>query len=165
MRIVERLVMFPSLAEFHNFITHSFANIPVAERKYLLGLVLSHQFSEQVHERIRAAIQGNCGTMVFFRIGPDDAKLFAKEVEPHYTWGDLVNLSPHEVIYKGQRNGKVDRPYQATTIPPATPSQTDSEAWRREFIEPSRRRYTQPRRQVEEKATKFFDAKVETARQ
>jgi DNA helicase HerA-like ATPase len=142
--------------EFHNFVTHSFADILAEARKYRLGLVLSHQFSEQVHERIRAAILGNCGTMIFFRIGPDDAKLFAKEVEPHYTWSDLVNLSPHEVIYKVQRSGKVDRPYQAATIPPAAPSHADPEGWRRELIELSRRRYGRQRQQVEEKISRFF---------
>lgn len=152
----ERSDVFLYVDEFHNFVTHSFADILAEARKYRLSLVLSHQFSEQVHERIRAAILGNCGTMIFFRIGPDDAKLFAKEVEPHYTWSDLVNLSPHEVIYKVQRNGKVDRPYQAVTIMSAAPNRADPEAWRRELIEFSRRRYSRPRQQVEEKINQVF---------
>lgn len=159
---VERSDVFLYVDEFHNFVTHSFADILAEARKYRLGLVLSHQFSEQVHEHIRAAILGNCGTMVFFRIGPDDAKLFAKEVEPHYSWLDLVNLSPHEVIYKLQRNGKVDRPYQATTLAPAGFNQAKIEGYRCELFELSRRQYARPRAGVEDKINQIFksDKKV-----
>ncbi len=59
----------------HNFITLSFAGILAEAHKYALGLVLSHQYIEQLDEKIRAAIFGNVGTIITFRVGTDDANL------------------------------------------------------------------------------------------
>ncbi len=64
--------------ECHSFVTLSFANILAEARKYGLSLFLAHQYIEQMDERIRAAIFGNVGTMIAFRVGATDAEYLAK---------------------------------------------------------------------------------------
>jgi len=65
--------------ECHSFVTLAFANILAEARKYGLSLFLVHQYIEQLDERVRAAIFGNVGTMIAFRVGATDAEYLAKE--------------------------------------------------------------------------------------
>src|SRR4051812_89634 len=70
--------------EFQNFATSSFASILSEARKYRLCLSLFHQYEEQLSAAMRAAVFGNVGSAIAFRVGPDDAahltKVFDKEI-------------------------------------------------------------------------------------
>ena len=66
--------------EFQSFATESFALILSEARKYGLTLTIAHQYLEQVPEHLRAAVFGNVGTMMAFRIGAEDAPLVADEL-------------------------------------------------------------------------------------
>jgi len=64
-----RTPFFIYVDEMHSFITLSFADILAEARKYGLGLFLTHQYIEQLPEKIRSAILGNVGTLISFRVG------------------------------------------------------------------------------------------------
>ena len=66
--------------EMHNFITLSFADVLSEARKYGLSLTLAHQYIEQLDSEIRAAVFGNVGTMIAFRLGAKDARYLAQRV-------------------------------------------------------------------------------------
>ena len=74
---------------------------------------------DQLEREIKSAVLGNVGTMVVFRVGADDAKELENEFLPEYGWLDLVNLFPYEIYYKLMRAGKVLRPHQGESLPPA----------------------------------------------
>src|SRR3989344_4003011 len=65
--------------EFQNFANESFADILSEARKYKLNLVVAHQYIEQMTEEVRAAVFGNVGTMIVFRVGAFDAEVLEKE--------------------------------------------------------------------------------------
>ena len=65
----ERRDFYLYAAEFPSFTTTSFAGMLSEMRKYHLGLVLAHQYMDQVEETVRGAVLGNVGTMIAFRIG------------------------------------------------------------------------------------------------
>ena len=68
--------------EMHNFITLSFADVLSEARKYGLSLTLAHQYIEQLDSEIRAAVFGNVGTIIAFRLGAKDARYLAREFSP-----------------------------------------------------------------------------------
>ncbi len=142
--------------EFHNFTTESFADILAEARKYRLNLILANQYLGQLDRKTRDAVLANVGTMVVFRVGPDDAKILEQEFEPHYSWGDLINLSPYEVRYKLMRNGEVERPYTATTWAPLRPPGRDPETLKQGIVGQSRQRYSQPRETIEQRINTFL---------
>ena len=88
----QRRDFFLYVDEFQNFATESFANILSEARKYRLSLILAHQYIEQLDEKVRAAVFGNVGTLVCFRIGAADAEFLEKEFMPEFEATDLVNL-------------------------------------------------------------------------
>ena len=134
--------------EVHNFFTLSFAGILSEARKYGLSLVLAHQYLDQLDEKMRAAILGNIGTLISFRVGAEDAKYLAREFYPVFTEADLVNLSNHQIYLKLMIDGVTSRPFSAETL--AAPE--IKESFKREIIEQSRKRYATRRKESEIKS-------------
>ena len=113
----ERRPFYLYVDEMHSFISLSIADILAEARKYKLSLFLAHQYTEQIHEKIRFAIFGNVGTMIIFRVGADDAKYLAQEVDPHFSEEDLINLPRYSMYLKLMIDGATSRPFSAETIP------------------------------------------------
>lgn len=143
--------------EIHNFLTLSFADILSEARKYGLNLTLAHQYIEQLDERIRAAIFGNVGTIVSFRIGAQDARYLEREFHPVFNETDLINLPNYHIYLKLMIDGVTSRPFSATTLP----SPEKETSFMEEIIKASRRKYGRPREEVEREIIqkKFFGIK------
>jgi hypothetical protein len=144
----ERRDFYLYVDEFQNFSTESFANILSEARKYRLNLILAHQYIEQLHEKVRAAIFGNVGTIICFRVGAEDAEFLEKEFMPRFNAQDLVNLAKYNIYVKLMIDGLASRPFSAQTIEPAEQS---AESYRDVIIENSRNKYATPHSVVEEK--------------
>jgi hypothetical protein len=142
----QRRTFYLYVDEFHNFLTLSFADILAEARKYGLNLVLAHQYLEQLDDKLRAAVLGNAGTIISFRVGVEDAKLLAGEFYPTFGQTDLVNLPNYHIYLKLLIDGAPSKPFSAVTLPPA-PRKTSHKA---EIVTLSRTRYAKPRRQVEQ---------------
>jgi len=142
----ERHSFYLYVDEFHNFITLSFADILSEARKYGLSLVLAHQYLDQLDEKIRAAVFGNVGTMITFRVGSEDAKYLVGEFGPVFDESDLTKLENHHIYLKLMIDGVTSKPFSAVTLP--MPDVDVS--YREKIIEKSRRRYTKKREDVEQ---------------
>ena len=132
--------------EFQNFANETFAEILSEARKYNLNLIIAHQYVEQMEEEVAAAVFGNVGTTVAFRVGPFDAEklevVFAPEFEPE----DLVNLGARQIYLSLMIDGIGSRPFSAVTIPPIEPPKR---TYRDEVIAASRAQFTYAREGVE----------------
>ena len=104
--------------EFQSFATLSVANIVSELRKYHVGLVLSHQHLFQLEPEVRHAVLGNVGTLISFRLGPEDARVLAGEFAPVFAPEDLVNLPNHDIYLKLMIDGSPSKPFSATTLHP-----------------------------------------------
>lgn len=107
---------FVYLDEFHNFTTLMLANMMSELRKYGVGLVLAHQYMHQLDPDIRHATLGNAGTLIAFRVGPDDATILADEFQPVFDTLDLLNLPNRSIYLKLMIDGAPSKPFSANTI-------------------------------------------------
>jgi Type IV secretion-system coupling protein DNA-binding domain len=146
----ERRAFYLFVDEVHNFLTLSFANILSEARKYGLNLTIAHQYIEQLDEQVRAAIFGNVGTIISFRIGADDAKFLSREFHPVFNETDLVNLPNHDICLRLLINGVTSDAFSATTLPPLEKGRS----YKAEIIGQSRERYGKPRAEVEQEMTR-----------
>lgn len=110
-----RVPFFLYIDECQTFTTHSFADMLSECRKYGLGVFMANQFLDQLNEKIRAAIFGNCGTLISFRVGANDAELLAKEFDPVFEAIDLVNLPRYSMYLKLMVDGATCPPFSATS--------------------------------------------------
>ncbi|MFA6394090.1 MAG: type IV secretion system DNA-binding domain-containing protein [Patescibacteria group bacterium] len=139
--------------EFQNFATDSFANILSEARKYHLNLIMGHQYVEQLGDVVKAAVFGNVGTLVVFRVGAIDAEELVKEFTPTFTEEDLVNLPKYEMYLKLMIDGVSSDPFSARGLPPIGEEiKTDSAE---KVIKVSRERYARKKDEVEEKIMKW----------
>ncbi len=134
--------------EFQNFSTESFANILSEARKYRLNLILAHQYIEQLDEKVEAAVFGNVGTIVSFRVGATDAEFLEKEFMPDFNASDLVNLPNRHIYIKLMIDGVTTKPFSAMTC---DVYERPKESLKDIIIENSRFKYGVKRQIVEEK--------------
>lgn len=114
----ERIPFYVYLDEFHSFTTLALADMLSELRKYGMGLVLAHQYLYQLEDEVKHAILGNVGSLIAFRIGPEDARILERQFSPEFTGDDLVNLPNHDVYVRLLVQGEVARPFSATTLEP-----------------------------------------------
>jgi hypothetical protein len=123
--------------EAHSFITLSFADILAEARKYKLSLFLSHQYVEQLPEKIRSALFGNVGTIIAFRVGASDAEYLAKEFYPTCSAEDFIRLPRFGMYIKLMIDGTTSLPFSAYTLPHKLPNVS----YRDKVVEYSQKKY------------------------
>lgn len=114
----ERKDFYLYIDEFQNVTTKTMASILAEARKYRLNMIFAHQYIGQVEEEIQKAVFGNIGSMLSFRIGPEDAKFLVSEFEPVFTENDLANFDNHNGALRLLIDGMVTRPFNIKTLPP-----------------------------------------------
>jgi hypothetical protein len=132
--------------EFQSFANESFADILSEARKYKLNLTIAHQYIEQMPEEVRAAVFGNVGTMITFRVGAFDAEVLEKEFAPYFEAQDLVNLGFVQIYLKLMIDGISSQPFSARTLPPI---EKPIVSFKKQILENSRKIFARPRAEVE----------------
>lgn len=145
--------------EFQNFATESFAGILSEARKYHLNLIVAHQYIEQLSDEVAAAIFGNVGTMIAFRVGAADADSLVKEFSPYFTEEDLVNLAKWKIYLKLMIDGVASQPFSANTLVPVKGDPTVVD----KILRVSRERYAAKREDIEEKISRWASGLEEQA--
>ncbi len=139
--------------EFQSFANESFANILSEARKYKLSLVMAHQYIEQMSEEVTAAVFGNVGTQIMFRVGATDAEQLEKEYAPVFLAEDMVNLGIYQIYLKLMIDGVASHPFSAVTLPPIELPKKSS---RDEVVASSRELYARPRGLVEQEINGWY---------
>lgn len=110
--------------EFQNFATDSFTDIFSEARKYGLGLVIAHQYINQVSTHLMDAIMGNVGNMAVFHIGSTDAKMLAPNISNNLSPQTLVEQPLYNFTLKttqdGQKKVTQGKLIQPSLMPPRT---------------------------------------------
>ncbi|MCI0597774.1 type IV secretion system DNA-binding domain-containing protein [Candidatus Parcubacteria bacterium] len=132
--------------EFQNFANETFAEILSEARKYKLNLIIAHQYIEQMEEEVRAAVFGNVGTTITFRVGPFDAEVLETIFSPEFNTGDLVNLGFTHIYLTLMIDGIGSRPFSAVTLPPIEPPRRHFKA---EVVRASQEHYGRIRETIE----------------
>ncbi len=140
--------------EFQSFANESFADILSEARKYKLALTIAHQYIEQMSDEVRAAVFGNVGSMIAFRVGSYDAEVLEKEFAPAFISEDIVNLGFAQIYLKLMIKGVGSAPFSAVTLPrPKMASHTFAD----EVIAASRAQFARARAEVEEEIRKWHE--------
>jgi len=144
----ERRDFYLYIDEFQNFSTESFATILSEARKYHLNLIIAHQYMEQLTDEVKAAVFGNVGTLVAFRVGAVDAEELVKEFAPIFEEEDILNLPKYEFYIKLMIDGVASSPFSARGLPPLSEEERTNNL--QKAIDWTRQTYAKPQSEVEE---------------
>lgn len=145
-RLEDRRPFYLYVDEFQNFATDSFATILSEARKYALNLTIANQYISQMEETVRGAVFGNVGTMITFRVSPDDSPFLIKYYEPQFEAGDLSNFHNRHFVSSMSINGEKAAAFSGMTLNIPPPQHNNIDA----IIAHSRQQYSSDIRAVED---------------
>ena len=105
--------------EFHNVTTRTITTVLAEARKYRLAMIFGHQYVGQLDEDTQKAIFGNVGSILAFRVGPDDAKYLVTQFEPIFDENDLVNFDNYNAGLRLLIKGETSKPFNIVTFSPS----------------------------------------------
>lgn len=146
MPLEDRRPFYLYVDEFQNFATDSFAVILSEARKYGLNLTVANQYISQMPETVRDAVFGNVGTMITFRVGPEDSAVLGKYYDPTFEPADITRLNNQNIFLSMIVNGEKAIPFSAKTL--RMPDPEDSHM--SDIVRLSREQYASNRTDVED---------------
>lgn len=100
------------------FATSSIETILSESRKYGLAMTMAVQYLEALDPKLLAAVLGNVGNLVVFRVGAKDATILEREFIPTFNRDDLISLPYHHVYVRMMVDGKPAMPFSAKILNP-----------------------------------------------
>ncbi len=153
----QRVPFYLYVDEFQNFATDSFANILSESRKYKLSLTIAHQYVSQLSDVVRKTVFGNVGSIVSFRLGPEDALLLEREFEPRFKAADITNLGVQEVYLKLSINDEVKEAFSARTLDAVTVTTS----FKDEIVKNTQQNYCKTRQEAEREISREKSKEME----
>lgn len=123
----ERKDFYLYIDEFQNYVTPSIESILSEARKYRLGLVLAHQYLGQLEQsdaltksniNLKNAIFGNVGSVMSYKVGPEDGEFMAKYYQPTFSDSDLINMDKFKAVMKLAVNNQPTTPFSVIPVNP-----------------------------------------------
>jgi len=137
--------------EYHNFASLRLVNAFSEIRKFGLSIVAVGQYLQQSAPEIRNAIFGNCGTIITFRTGAEDAEVLRKHLaneEQSLDW--FKDLSNFEAIVR--RMTRIEDPFKIKTHAALYTDRHDGVVLK----QLSREKYASDRQQLEERIERWL---------
>ena len=108
--------------EAQNFLTPIVGSILAEARKFGLSMTLANQNLAQwaggSSRSLLDTILGNVGSLLLFRVGPEDAERLSTFTRPEFSARDLQYLPDRTVVAKMLANGRPLPPFTFETLPP-----------------------------------------------
>jgi len=149
---VDRRVFHLYADEFQSFATESFAIILSEARKFALTLTLSHQYLDQIPDRLRSAVFGNAGSMIACRAGAEDAAILSQQIGLGSSEA-LLDLPNFAAWARLLQNGAPTSPIRLAlrNVPPPRRRNVHR------LVNASRVRFGRPRHEVEARIIRFLE--------
>ena len=100
----------------NTLVTDTFESVLEEAEKVGICMTLSHQYLHQLPARMQAAVLGNIGNIIVFRVGGEDAEKLEAEMTPLFKAKDMINLGLQEFYIKMTIDGETHDPFSAETL-------------------------------------------------
>jgi hypothetical protein len=114
----QRVPFYMYIDECQNYVSKSIESVLSEARKYKLGMVLAHQYIDQLKKDglgwwmdLSKAIFGNVWNWLAYKVWSNDAELLQKEFEPDFSPQDMVNLDNFKSVFKMSVNGQATKAF------------------------------------------------------
>jgi energy-coupling factor transporter ATP-binding protein EcfA2 len=103
------------LDEFEHFLTPGTAGMLSEVRKVGLSVTLANQYLYQLTDGVKAAVMGNVGTIIAFRVGPEDARTLSRHFED-IDEADFQNLPNYDLFVRMMIDGEPSRAFSGKVL-------------------------------------------------
>ncbi|EMI16460.1 hypothetical protein RMSM_06618 [Rhodopirellula maiorica SM1] len=139
--------------ELQNYSTTALATSLSEARKYRAPLfVLANQYREQLAPELRSAIIGNCGSVVTFQVGSEDAPFWSRHFGGAVTPESLMAMPKYHAVANILIDGMPSGPMTIKTMPPPIGIGAKVEKLKRQSL----RQFARPRVELEQHTDALF---------
>lgn len=140
--------------EFPNFTTNSLASLLSEVRKYNVSMILAHQYLNQMTDVVRSAALGTIGSLIVFRVGGEDARVFGSHMNdlPYEHFADTWNYRAQTRIIN---YGTPLQTHELHTLPSPRPH-----GHGQKVINLTRNNFARSRAVVEPRIDRFIDGQM-----
>ncbi|MBB3208939.1 hypothetical protein FHS27_004773 [Rhodopirellula rubra] len=139
--------------ELQNYSTTALATSLSEARKYRAPLfVLANQYREQLAPELRSAIVGNCGSVVTFQVGSEDAPFWSRHFGGAVTPESLMAMPKYHAVANILIDGMPSGPMTIKTMPPPIGFASKVEKLKRQSL----RQFARPRAELERQTDALF---------
>lgn len=103
------------LDEFEHFLTPGTAGMLSEVRKVGLSVTLANQYLYQLTDGVKAAVLGNVGTVIAFRVGPEDARALSRHFDGVGEI-DLQNLPNFDLFVRMMIDGEPSKAFSGRVL-------------------------------------------------
>ena len=103
--------------EVGSFATASFGSLLSEARKFGLSMTMAHQYMDQLSGEAVESVMGNVGSLIAFRVGPEDAKRLQVQFAP-YPAETMAELDSYEALARPLIGGSPSPPFRLFCQPP-----------------------------------------------
>lgn len=121
----QRVPFFLYVDEFQNYVSQSFESVLSEARKYKLGLIIAHQYIEQLKSSglsgwvdLSKPIFGNVGNQLYYKVWPEDAEFLEKNVSPEFNKNDMVSIDARKGVLTLSVSWQPTRPFSINMLNP-----------------------------------------------
>lgn len=112
----DRTPAFLYLDEFEHLLTPGTADMLSEVRKVGIGVILANQYLYQLDDGTRAAVLGNVGTLIAFRVGQEDALMLHRQFGGGIAPLDFEQLPNHDMYVQMMIDGAPARCFSARAM-------------------------------------------------
>ncbi|WP_236621169.1 type IV secretory system conjugative DNA transfer family protein [Rhodopirellula sallentina] len=139
--------------ELQNYSTTALATSLSEARKYRSPLfVLANQYREQLIPELRSAIIGNCGSVITFQVGSEDAPFWSRHFGGKVSPEHLMTIPKYHAVADILIDGMPSGPMTFRTLPPPQCIASRAEKIKRHAV----RQFARPRTELERYADSMF---------
>ncbi|WP_442505087.1 hypothetical protein SH528x_003860 [Novipirellula sp. SH528] len=139
--------------ELQNYSTTALATSLSEARKYRAPLfVMANQYREQLAPELRSAIIGNCGSVVTFQVGSEDAPFWSQHFGGKVSPENLMTIPKYHAVANILIDGMLSGPMTIRTLPPPHSIASRAEKIKRHAL----RQFARPREALEQQADAMF---------
>ena len=139
--------------EAQNYATTALATSLSEARKYRAPLmVLANQYRDQLSPELQSAIIGNCGSVVAFQVGSEDAPFWSRHYGSAVSPENLMAMPKYHAVANILIDGMPSGPMTIKTLPPAHNIASKAEKLKRQAI----RQFARPREELERNTDALF---------
>ena len=136
--------------EFQSFTTSNFTKALSELRKHKISFFLAHQYLDQIDGKVMAALHGNVGTTVAFRVGGSDAQNLSAILD--WDQDAIASQSDYECLVRVKTDHSVNTHHTITRVLPFKRM-----PYMKSIVRRTQNDYAYPRAYIDQKQQQFYN--------
>lgn len=114
--VEKRQPFYVYIDDFGSLATDGFVTFMGQSRRYGLSATMASQYLSKIDEVHRQSLIDNVGSIISFKVSPEDSEIIGEYYQPQFTSDDLIQLQNRKFIARMNISGSLSVPFSGETL-------------------------------------------------